>query len=50
MQLSIRLNCVDQATISRWESGEQIPSLIAAIRLARVFGVKVEEIAKGIEW
>ena len=35
-------------SISRYESGENIPTLPVAIRLARVLGVPVEKLFKGM--
>ena len=35
-------------SISRYESGENIPTLPVAIRLARVLGVPVERLFKGM--
>lgn len=44
----------DQIGVSRqivwcWETGRKIPSAIKAIQIAKLFGVTVEDLMKGVE-
>lgn len=40
---------VDYMQISRYEKGQSMPSLETATRLARVFGISLDELATGSE-
>lgn len=37
-----------EATVGHWESGRYIPSLVAAKRLAGIFGIPLDELAEGL--
>ena len=41
-----KLMKVKQNTFSQWETGERIPKLIQAIKLAEILGTTVEELYK----
>ena len=40
---------VDYMQVSRYEKGQSMPSLETAVRLARVFGISLDELATGSE-
>lgn len=46
-QLTERLGLSPQ-TVSHWESGRYMPSLVAAKRLACVFDVSLDELTRGV--
>jgi transcriptional regulator with XRE-family HTH domain len=49
-ELAIRLNGACQPTVSLWENGKNMPTLIMAVRMAKVFGIKLDELTKGVDW
>ena len=44
--LADRFN-VSNITVSRWESGTQMPSIETAIQLADFFGCKIDDLVRG---
>lgn len=38
---------VSQAVISMYESGIKVPSIFVSVKLAKTFGITVEELAEG---
>lgn len=44
--LADRFN-VSNITVSRWESGTQMPSIETAVQLADFFGCKIDDLVRG---
>lgn len=39
--------CVDQSTVSKWETGAALPSLYVAVGLASLLGVRLSDLVVG---
>ena len=47
-ELSIKMN-IHESLVSRWMSGERVPTLPNIIKLASIFGVTTDEIIQSME-
>lgn len=47
-ELAIKLN-IHESLVSRWISGERVPTLPNIIKLASIFGVTTDEIIQSME-
>ena len=47
-ELAIRLNSPSPSVVGHWEIGRQMPSLVMAARMAKAFGITLDELLEGV--